>query len=131
MRLNKDVAAFSYIWIMSIVVFAARKHSSFAQFHSRQGLILFVLSFVWLIPWVGQYLELLVVAGMVLGFIHAAQGSKSDVPFIGLLSRGELHIEHIAEAILKPFEKTWVEFRAKKTTPKKPILDRSSDPPVQ
>ena len=104
-RLNKDVAAFSYIWIMSVVIYAARKESPFIRFHAKQGIVLFLLSIViYLIPVIGKYLMLLVVAGMLMGFIHAAQGQKQDVPFIGKLSRGELKLKEIVDALMAAFK---------------------------
>ena len=95
-RMNKEVAAFSYIWIMSLVVLAARRDSKFAQFHAKQGLVLFLLSIpVWLIPIFGHFITIILVAGMVFGFINAAQGKYADVPFAGPLSRGELSLGDI------------------------------------
>jgi uncharacterized membrane protein len=88
---NKDVAAMSYLWILSVVVLYARRDSPFIQYHAKQGLWLFVLSIpVWLIPRVGQYLEFFVLAGMVIGFLNAAQGRYHDVPVVGALAKGTL-----------------------------------------
>ena len=99
-KLNKDVAAFGYIWIMSVVVYASRRDSKFVQFHSKQGIVLFLLTLpVSVIPFIGKYLLLLIVAGMLLGFINAAQGQKRDVPFAGPLSRGELTLEGVTKII--------------------------------
>lgn len=103
-RLHKDVAAFSYIWVMSVVVFFARKDSKFARYHSKQGLVLSLASIVWLVPGVGHFLMIFVVAGMVLGFLHAAQGQYSDVPLAGPLSRGEMDIHALCSEILKAFQ---------------------------
>lgn len=90
-RENKDVAAFSYIWIMSVVILVARRESPFVRFHAKQGTVLFLISiFLPFIPLIGKLLMLLVVAGMLIGFINAAQGKRQDVPLIGQLSRGEL-----------------------------------------
>lgn len=102
-RLHKDVAAFSYVWVMSIVVFLARRDSKFAQFHSKQALVLTLASLVWFVPVIGHFLTLFVVAGMVLGFIHAAQGHYTDVPLAGPLSRGEMDIHALANEVLKAF----------------------------
>ncbi len=92
-RVNKDIAAFSYVWIMSVAVFAMRRESKFAQYHSKQAIILFIASIVvWLVPFVGQYLVYLPVAGMLLGFINAAQGKYADVPVAGPLAKGEMSL---------------------------------------
>ena len=95
-RMNKDVAAFSYIWIMSVVIFASRKDSKFIQFHSRQAVVLFLASIIAaIIPFIGKYLVMLVVAGMLLGFINAAQGHYADVPFAGDLAKGKLSVNDV------------------------------------
>lgn len=97
-RLHKDLAAFSYIWIMSLMVYAMKKDSKFLEFHSKQGIVLFLLSIpVWFLPFIGRFLTLILVGGMVLGFINAAQGLKRDVPLIGKLSRGELKSSDLKE----------------------------------
>src|SRR3989338_8508630 len=90
---NKDIAAFSYLWIMSVVVYFLKKDSPFIRFHSKQAMILFGLSVViWLIPIsiIARPLELVILAGMVIGFLNAAQGKKKDVPIVGPLSRREI-----------------------------------------
>ncbi|MBI3331922.1 hypothetical protein HYZ99_03100 [Candidatus Peregrinibacteria bacterium] len=89
---NKDLAAFSYLWIMSVIVYFLKKDSPFVRFHSKQAMVLFALTIpVWLIPiaLIGRLLELLILAGMIIGFLGAAQGQWKDVPFIGPFSRGE------------------------------------------
>ncbi len=89
-RLNKDVAAFSYVWIMSVVVFASRRDSPFVQYHAKQALILFILSIpVAIIPFLGRYLVFIVLAGNLLGFINAANGRREDIPIIGDLASGK------------------------------------------
>jgi uncharacterized membrane protein len=116
-RLNKDVAAFSYIWIMSVIIYAARKDSPFIRFHAKQGIVLFLFSVVIaLIPVIGKYLMLLVVAGMLMGFIHAAQGHKQDVPLIGKLSRGELALKEVIDALMAAFKALSSLFHSKSST---------------
>jgi len=92
---NKDLAAFSYVWVMSVIVFLLKRDSPFVRFHAKQAMILFALSIlVALIPLtiLSRFLELCILAGMVLGFLAAAQGQRRDVPFIGPLSRGEVSL---------------------------------------
>ncbi len=90
---NKDIAAVSYLWCMSIIIYLARKDSPFIQYHAKQGIVLFLLSIpVWFIPVVGHFLEFLLLAGMVMGFLNAFQGQKEDVPFIGKVAKGEMTI---------------------------------------
>lgn len=93
---NKDVAAMSYLWIISIVVLYSRRDSPFVQYHARQGVWLFLISIpFWLIPTVGNLLEFLVLAGMIIGFLNAAQGRYHDVPIIGALAKGTLTLRDI------------------------------------
>ncbi len=92
-RENKDIAAFSYVWIMALAIYFARRDSKFIRYHSKQGLILFVVSILLaMIPVFGRLLLFIPVAGMLLGFVHAAQGTYADVPIVGGLAKGELSI---------------------------------------
>lgn len=87
---NKDLAALSYLWVLSVIVFLARGKSPFVRFHAKQGMVLFAASIiVFAIPYVGKLLALLVLVGIVMGFIHAAGGQWKDVPMVGPLSRGD------------------------------------------
>ncbi|MBI3336516.1 hypothetical protein HYZ98_03040 [Candidatus Peregrinibacteria bacterium] len=84
---NKDVAAFSYVWVMSVIVYLVRRDSAFVRFHATQAMILFVLSIpIWFIPYIGRYLELLILAAAVLGFMAAAQGEWKKLPLVGRFS---------------------------------------------
>jgi uncharacterized membrane protein len=90
---NKDIAAFSYLWIMSIFVYVIKGSSPFVRFHSRQAIVLFILSLPTLfIPVVGRLLAFIILCIMALGFVNAAQGKWKDIPIIGQLSRSEITI---------------------------------------
>ncbi len=85
---NKDLAALSYLWILSLVVYWTRRDSPFAQFHARQGVTLFILSILFmLVPVVNKALALLVLIGCAFGFINAAQGKRTDLPLVAAISR--------------------------------------------
>jgi uncharacterized membrane protein len=143
-RMNKDIAAFSYVWIMSVLIFITRRDSKFIQYHAKQGMILFVISILFgLIPFIGQYLVLLAVAGMLLGFINAAQGNYADVPLAGDLSKGTLKptdiiatlkdaLHKILEALKKLFKNsTGKPEDAPKPAPEPPpTVDNTPVPPV-
>ncbi len=103
---NKDIAAFSYLWIMSVVVFFLRRNSPFVRYHAKQAMLLFLLSIIVLfVPIISKLLELGILGLMVLGFINAAQGQRKDVPIIGPLSRREIGLrdawKQIVEAIVR------------------------------
>ncbi len=105
---NKDIAAFSYVWIMSILIYFSRKDSKFVQYHSRQGIVLFLMTIpLSFIPYIGRYVVFLAVAGMLLGFINAAGGQTRDVPLVGRLSRGELSISELTHFIVFETKKIW------------------------
>ncbi len=104
-RMNKDIAAFSYAWIMSVIIYIARKDSRFIQYHSKQGIVLFLLTIpAAMIPVVGKILVLVLVGGMVLGFINAAKGSYDAVPLAGDLSKGNLKAKDLLNAFAKLLE---------------------------
>lgn len=107
---NKDLAAFSYLWIMSVIVYFAKRKSPFIRFHARQAMVLFFLSILlFFIPVAGKFLEIIVLACMVFGFLNAAQGNWKDVPLVGPVSRGESGLrdtwKDIVHGILKFFHK--------------------------
>ena len=132
-RLNRDIAAFGYIWVMSLVVYFTKRESPFARFHSKQGIVLFLLSIpVSFIPFLGKYLMFLLAAGMLLGFINAAQGQKRDVPFIGPLSRGELKFDHVLSMVMHAMRNGFEHLRhlVKKNQVPAPVAPATQETPV-
>lgn len=132
-RMNKDVAAFSYVWIMSVLIYASRKDSKFIRYHSKQGVVLFIFSIIFgLIPLVGKYLLFLTVAGMLLGFVHAAQGEYADVPIAGELARGTMKPADLVRIIVDLGKKIVAVFRdifqPSKEKPKQE--EKKPEPPV-
>lgn len=85
---HKDLAAVSYVWVLSVVFYFLYRKSPFVRFHSKQGIVLFILSvMVWPIPVLGRLLELVILALAVLGFLGAAQGQWKELPLISALAR--------------------------------------------
>lgn len=84
---NKVVAALSYLGILFLVPLLAAKQSKFAQFHAKQGLVLFVaevvVSFVGWIPFFGWAAALVVFLAAVYGFLQALQGVYWEIPYVG------------------------------------------------
>lgn len=93
---NKAIAVLSYIWILWIVPFLTKKESKFAQFHAKQGLVLFVAEVV--ISVVVQVIAVLTLGvGVVLfpllalgslilsimGILNAWNGKMQDLPVVG------------------------------------------------
>ena len=87
---NKVLAAIGYLCILFLVPLLAAKNSPFAQFHAKQGLILFV---GWVIVWV---IGLIPILGWIIGFlgtialavisliglIKALQGEAWEIPMV-------------------------------------------------
>ncbi len=136
-RINKDTAAFSYLWIMSVFIYFSKKDSKFVRYHSRQGIVLFLLSIpLSMIPYLGRFFLFLVVAGMLLGFVHAAQGKYADVPFAGDLAKGDIKPADLWHSTIKSLRKAldMLEGLIKKPEPKKEApkesMDSTPKPPV-
>jgi uncharacterized membrane protein len=124
---NKDLAALSYVWVLSLVVLFAKRESPFVQFHARQGAVLFGLSLVvWAMPFVGKLAEVLVLALCIIGFLHAAQSEWREIPIIGPLSRGAFgDLRHSWRDVVAACAALWA--RIRKTVPSQPSTP-STDP---
>lgn len=132
---NKDLAALSYVWILSLVVLFAKRESPFVQFHARQGAVLFGLSLVvWAMPFVGKIAELLILALCIIGFLHAAQSEWREIPIIGPLSRGAFgDLRHSWRDVVAACAALWA--RIRKTVPTEPSTasahpEQSSPAPI-
>ncbi len=84
---NNLLAAVSYVWLLSIVMLVIKKDDEFIQFHAKQGVILLIGSALGFIPVIGWLAWFFAVIGMVVGFIHAWQGKKYEIPFVYRLSQ--------------------------------------------
>jgi uncharacterized membrane protein len=89
---NKIIAAIGYFGILFLIPFLAKKESPYAQFHAKQGMLLFfaevAVSFLAIIPIIGWfliaplgYLALLVLS--VIGIINALSGKAQQLPLLG------------------------------------------------
>jgi uncharacterized membrane protein len=83
---NKVMAALSYAWILCLVPLLGKKDSKYAQFHAKQGLVLFIIElaaslFLWF-PFFGQLLMLALVVVSVIGIIKALNGEWWKIPYI-------------------------------------------------
>lgn len=92
--LNKEERVFSalaYVGILCLIPLLFKKESNFAQFHGKQGLVIF---FVWIVLWIanivpflGQIVwvlgSLVLVLISLLGILHALHGDYWEVPFLG------------------------------------------------
>jgi len=89
---NKIWAVISYLGILCLIPLLAKKDSPFAQFHAKQGLVLFIagviVGAVSALPLIGWFvvaplgsLFLLILA--IMGIINAAKGEMKELPLIG------------------------------------------------
>ncbi len=81
------VAALSYLWILCLVPLFLKRKDSFAQFHAKQGLLLFVIeiigTIIFPIPFIGWILWVAVVVLSAVGFRYALIGEEWEMPILG------------------------------------------------
>jgi len=88
---NKILAVIGYLGILFLVPLLAKKESPYAQFHGRQGMVLFIVEVVGyliaVIPFVGWFLSLILgiftFVLAIMGIINAAGGKMKELPVIG------------------------------------------------
>ena len=88
---NKAIAAIGYIGILFLIPLLAAKDSPFAQYHAKQGLVLFIfeviIGVVMVIPFIGWVVGIVGwILGLILfimGLINALNGEKKPLPVIG------------------------------------------------
>lgn len=89
MGANSDsnlMAALSYVWIISIIMMIIKKDDKFVVFHAKQGLVLFIASFIGIIPFIGWVVWIVVVIFDIIGFIKALSGERYKIPVVGDLA---------------------------------------------
>ncbi|OGY89962.1 MAG: hypothetical protein A2927_02685 [Candidatus Komeilibacteria bacterium RIFCSPLOWO2_01_FULL_45_10] len=88
---NKILAAVGYVWILCLVPLFLKRNSRFAQFHAKQGLVLFILEVIgWLIFWIpliGWVLFIYVIIMAVMGIMNSLQGNWWEMPVLGKYAR--------------------------------------------
>lgn len=88
---NKGMAAIGYIGILFLIPLLAKKDSPYAQYHAKQGMILFIfwiaISIVNVIPVLGQIISavggLFALVLFIIGLMNALNGKKEPLPVIG------------------------------------------------
>jgi len=84
---NKVLAAIGYVWILCLIPLFLKRNSKFAQFHAKQGLMLFIVELIgWLIFWIpliGWLLFVITVILAVMGIMNALQGNYWEMPILG------------------------------------------------
>ncbi len=82
-EINKFWALTSYLWILCFLPLIFRKKDKFAQFHAKQGLVLFLISFLVWIPILGLLILLVVIIFSTWGIFNVLGGNYTKLPWIG------------------------------------------------
>ena len=90
---NKAITFLSYLGILALIPLLVKQDSKFAQFHAKQGIVLFVVWFVasWIsgfIPVIGWFLiapavSIIGIVLAIMGLINVAKGEIKELPIIG------------------------------------------------
>ena len=81
-------AAAGYLWILSLVVLAARKDNAYIRFHANQGVLLFLLTIVFVLTGPLMFiLNLIVGLAAIVGIVKAWKGEKWSLPVIGGIAK--------------------------------------------
>lgn len=87
---NKAIAILSYIGILFLIPLLAKKESKFAQFHAKQGLVIFIVEVIgmFLIPLfgLGALINLAALIFSIIGIVNTVGGKMSKLPLIGDLA---------------------------------------------
>jgi len=137
---EREIAAFSYLWIFSILILLGKRDNEFIQHHARRASVLFLLSLIlWAVPFL-RYGEFLILVLMIFGFITAAQGNENSTPILSEFADGALrpmHIKHywkvVKYGIIKIFKpgfevpdlRTELKTENKEITDQKKIIEQS------
>ncbi len=92
---NKAIAAIGYLGILCFVPLLAKKESKFAQFHAKQGLVLFIVEvigvFLHIIPilgWIVAWMLFIACAvASIMGIVNAINGEEKDIPGVAELAK--------------------------------------------
>jgi len=83
---NKRVAALAYVFVLCLIPLFFKRESKFAQFHAKQGLVLFAVELiasliVWL-PFIGQIIMLGLFMVSIMGIFKSLNGERWKIPHI-------------------------------------------------
>lgn len=80
------MVAISYVNILFIIPLLTQRRSKFAQFHAKQGMVLFIieliLPFIGWIPVIGWLLTVIVILTAIVAIIRSYNGESWKIPFI-------------------------------------------------
>ncbi|MBI5147949.1 MAG: hypothetical protein HZA37_02250 [Parcubacteria group bacterium] len=100
-KINKDIeehklwALIAYLGILFVLPLLLKKNSPYAQYHARQGLVLFVFAMIWgilgAVPFIGWFVimplgAILLFVLWLIGVVNALSGKAKPLPLIGGLA---------------------------------------------
>ena len=89
---NKIWAAIGYLGILFLIPLLAKKDSPFAQYHAKQGLVLFIagliVGFLSAVPFIGWFVlapigGILLLILFIIGLVNSLGGKTQPLPVIG------------------------------------------------
>jgi uncharacterized membrane protein len=81
---EKLMGAFSYLWVLSLIILVIKRESEYVKFHARQGFVLFIISIIFLwIPGLNVIVGIAYVLASIYGIYNAMMGQKRELPLIG------------------------------------------------
>lgn len=92
---NKAISVLSYIGILFLIPMLAKKDSAYAQFHAKQGLVLFIFGIivgvVAIIPFIGWIIGFIawifILVCIIMGIVNALSGKAKELPLIGQFAK--------------------------------------------
>ena len=81
------LAALSYVSILWILAFLSKPKDEFTKFHMKQGLTLFLLEFILIIPIINFFLFWVFLVIAIIAFVQAFNGKKWEIPVVADLSK--------------------------------------------
>ena len=85
-EINKSIAALSYVWVLCLVPLLGKRDSEYAQFHAKQGLVLFIIEILaGLVAWFpifGQLFMLVLLVVAIMGIVKTLNGDWWEIPYI-------------------------------------------------
>lgn len=80
---NKIWALLSYFGVLCLIPLLLKKDSKFAQFHAKQGLVMFIIEFFLWIPIIGWLAAIAMIFIWIMAVIKTLQGQYWKAPIIG------------------------------------------------
>jgi uncharacterized membrane protein len=105
---NRDIAAFSYILIFAPILLVTKKESPFIRHHALQAVYLgFFFVIFALLPGKLSYVNIIIVAGALMGFLEAQAGHYYKMPVISDLIVKKITLQVAWNKLRQFFKRLW------------------------